>query len=108
MTYNTHKSEEELLIRKLYCIFRIANEQYIVTYKLLYIYRALEPTDITSGLEELKSLRKQLKLRDNLSTINRLYALVEHERLQRNGRYAPPGAKPPQKEPQYLKGWKLT
>jgi hypothetical protein len=107
MTYNMHPTPQDILVKKLYRVFYLQNEQYLITYKLLYIYNSL-PTPETERLEALKRLRREYRRYSNDHIIDRLYARAEHEKLLAGGRYAPPLSRPPTQERQYIRGWKLA
>lgn len=101
------KVNEDILTRRLYGVFRIPEETYIVTVKLLVIYEWIEPQ--LDGKEDaaavLKRLRSELKRMSNVRKVDALYRMAEHEKLLRNGRYAPSNAKPPARRQDYISGW---
>jgi hypothetical protein len=107
MTYNMHPTPQDILVKKLYRVFYLQTEQYLITYKLLYIYNSLEAPE-AERLETLKKLRRDFRRYSNSRIVDRLYARAEHEKLLAGGRYAPPSERPPMQEQQYIRGWKLA
>src|SRR6185437_2494635 len=87
-------SEEEMLRRKLYRLFNIQKQEYLITYKLFYIYEFVSKEGV-DPLVILKEMRRASRRESNLATIDALYFYTEHQRLLRSGVYAPQGAKTP-------------
>src|SRR5690242_14438953 len=89
-------------VKLLYSVFRLPDESYIVTVKLLYIYDWIEPEEHGATLEKLKQMRAALKRMSNQRKVDMLYRMAEHERLKKSGLYAPSNAKPPTKRYDYI------
>lgn len=97
--------DREETIKLLYSVFRLPDESYIVTVKLLYIYDWVEPEEHEATLEKLKQMRAALKRMSNQRKVDMIYRMAEHARLKESGMYAPSNAKPPVKRQDYISGW---
>jgi hypothetical protein len=100
-------SEQEMLRRKLYRLFNIQKQEYLVTYKLFYIYKFVHE-DGSDPLIILKEMRRTSRRESNLATIDALYSYIEHQRLLKSGLYAPQGAKTPLNYETHHYGWRLA
>lgn len=97
------KDDRDATTKSLYAVFRIPDEDYIVTVKLKVIYRWVEAEQ--DPFEHLKQLRASLKRMSNQRKVDMIYRMAEHEILLRNSRYAPSGARVPLKGSKYVSGW---
>lgn len=101
-------SEEERLRRKLYKLFNIVHEEYLVTYKLMYIYNWVVPAvGEDKALAMIKGLHKAERSESNLQAIDKLYLKAEHIALLAAGRYAPREAHAPIPRDEYVLGWRI-
>jgi hypothetical protein len=100
-------SDEERLRRQLYGLFGIIHQEYLITYKLLYIYKWVEPVAGKETLAKIKQLRKNAYAGNNLAVIDKLYLQAEHIALLAAGRYAPQEAHAPIPSDEYVLGWRI-
>src|SRR5690242_19970333 len=99
------EDDREEALRLLYGVFRIPDEDYIVTVKLLCIYDWVAPEAGDEVYKRLAKMRSELKRMSNQRKIDMLYRMAEHQALLRNNRSAPKEARPPTKRQDYISGW---
>lgn len=104
---------KKLVEYKLYKVFRIKDEQYIVTVKLLAIYRWAYPRHRSDVYEFLKKLREANRQHSNQETIDAVYEIAQADLHRSHNRFAPSWAKPPEPPAnQYrgatIPGWKVA
>lgn len=98
--------QNEIIRQRLYRVFRIREEDYIVTVKLFYIYKWIEPRTGNDAFEILGILRKATRGISNLEKINGLYHAVKMIGLKENG-YMSAAKAAPMNRNQYVAGWHL-
>lgn len=97
--------DEELLRQRLYRIFRIEDENYMYTMKVMYIYRWVEKRHGSEALNIIESLRSDYKKRRNVERLDLMFRHMQAVNMQHLA--APPNARPPQSNDKYSPGWKL-
>jgi hypothetical protein len=97
----------ELIEARLYRIFRIKDESYIVSVKLRFIYRWVERTQEGDTFSRVEQLRSDHLRRGKMKVLEEVYRAAEHATYLENGRYASPDAKVPQVQDAFIAGWHL-
>lgn len=98
--------EDEILRQRLYRIFRIEDETYMVTMKVFYVFRWVEKRaghDVT--LDVITDLRQQFKKRKNTERLDWMFREMQWVNMSHHA--APQNAHPPQEQSKYSMGWKL-
>lgn len=97
--------QDEILRQRLYRIFRIEDENYMVTMKVFYVYRWVERRAGNDTLDVLTDLRERFKKRKNTERLDWMFREMQSVNIAHLA--APPGARPPQAQSNYSLGWKL-
>jgi len=97
-----------IVTNRLYRIFRIKDEEYIITLKLVAIYGWRLPIDGENVYESLGKLRQENRQFSNRRTIDCLYEQGQNALYKKNERFAPGCEKPPQQEGLTVIGWKVA
>jgi hypothetical protein len=96
----------EVIVQRLFRIFRVQDEEYTVTVKLVYIYRWIEPYAGNSSFDVITDLRKLFTDDSNLQTIDKLYSTLKIITLNTCGRYDTSTTNVPMHKNLYEQGWR--
>ncbi len=91
---------------RMYRIFRISKEQYIVTVKLLFIYRwVVSQAGGEDPFHVAEAMRRDFIVRGRYNTLDAMFRAAEHAAYVANNRYAPSSARVPDSKDAYIGGW---